>query len=280
VARLTIWKSMMTMRILPVFVVVAGLVPVAASGQQRQASGQPAPSPDALAITSDAVKTMSGPWDIAVPKNNLKCRIQLNVSGRPQNANVGMPAPCRRSFGTMGTVQFWELTAKGEIRLLGQRGEKLAEFSRADAGLLKTTVGTNEFTMEPVSGRYPSPERIAGVDAAVSRLTQPQAETPETPATVSGRYSLLRTNNADTGCVLLLDRTLPGNVPKSGKASVERGCQDKGLEIFDPAGWLVERDRLFLYARKGHRMGFNIERNGQLVKDPPQGSPLSARKLP
>jgi hypothetical protein len=247
---------------------------------QRQQAVAPASSQDALPIGSDAMRILAGPWDIAVPKNNLKCRVQLNVSGRPQTANVGMPAPCRKSFGTMGTMQFWELTGKGEIRLLGPKGEKLAEFSRADAGVLKTTVGSNEFTMEPVSGRYPSPERLAGVEAAVTRLNQPQAETPETPAAVAGRYTLARANNADTGCVLFLDRTLPGNVAKSGKASIERGCQDKGLEIFDPAGWLVERDRLFLYARKGHRMGFNIERSGQLVKDPPQGSPLSARKLP
>jgi hypothetical protein len=268
------------MRILPLTVAVMCLAPFAAQGQQRQPPGPPALSADALAITSDAVKTVSGPWDIAVPQNNLKCRVQLNVSGRPANANVGMPAPCRKSFGTMGTVQYWELTGKGEVRFLGPRGEKLAEFSRADAGLLKATVGANAFTMEPVSGRYPSPERIAGVDAAVNRLNQPQADMPETPATAAGRYSLVRASNADTGCVLMLDRTLPGNVPKSGKASLERGCQDKGLEIFDPAGWLVERDRLFLYARKGHRMGFNIERNGQLVKDPPQGSPLSGRKLP
>jgi Protease inhibitor Inh len=251
-----------------------------ASAQRQQQPAAPAPSADALPVSSDAMRILAGPWDIAVPKNNLKCRVQLNVSGRPQNANVGMPAPCRRSFGTMGTMQFWELTAKGEIRLLGPKGEKLAEFSRADAGVLKSTVGANEFTMEPVTGRYPSPERLAGVDAAVTRLTQPQAETPETPTAVAGRYALARANDADTGCVLFLDRTLPGNVPKSGKASIEKGCADKGLEIFDPAGWLVERDRLFLYARKGHRMGFNIERNGQLVKDPPQGSPLSARKMP
>jgi hypothetical protein len=273
-------KGKMAMRFLPLAAMVVCLTPVAAGAQQRQQPVPPTLSADALPVASDGVRTVSGPWDIAVPNNNLKCRIQLNVSGRPPNANVGMPAPCRKSFGSMGTMQYWELTGKGEIRFLGPKGEKLAEFSRADTGLLKTRVGSNDFTMEPVSGRYPSPERLAGIDAAVTRLTQPSAETPETPTAVSGRYSLLRANNADTGCVLLLDRTLPGNVPKSGKASIERGCQDKGLETFDPAGWLVERDRLFLYARKGHRMGFNIERNGQLVKDPPQGSPLSGRKLP
>jgi hypothetical protein len=271
--------SMPSIRLLLATTAAVAALSSAVPAQPRQPQ-TPAMSPDALPIGSDAVRTVSGPWDIAVPKNNLKCRVQLSAVGRPPVATVGMPVPCRRSFGTMGTMQFWELTAKGEVRLLGPKGENLAEFSRADAGLLKATVGGNEFTMEPVSGRYPSPERLAGIDAAVNRLTQPQAETPETPSAVAGRYALARANNAPTGCVLLLDRTLPGNVPKSGRASLDRGCEDKGLQVFDPAGWFVERDRLFLYARKGHRMGFNIERNGALTKDPPLGSPLSASKLP
>jgi Protease inhibitor Inh len=265
-------------RALPLAIGLA-LLAGAASAQSGR-SGPPLPSEDALPVASDATQTLAGQWDLAVPRNNLKCRIQLNVAGRPPAASVGMPAPCRKSFGAMGAVQFWELTGKGVLRLLGPKGERLAEFSRADAGLLKATVGANEFTMEPISGRYPSPERIAGIDAAVNRLTQPQAESPETPSAVAGRYALLRANNANTGCVLLLDRSLPGNVPKSGRASLERGCQDQGLVTFDPAGWIVERDRMFLYARKGHRTGFNIERNGQLVKDPPAGSPLSASRLP
>jgi Protease inhibitor Inh len=234
---------------------------------------------DLLAITSDASKTVAGQWDLAVPKNNLKCRIQLNITGKVPKALVGMPAPCRKSMGAMGNVQSWGLTAKGGLRLLGGKGEVIGEFARADAGVLKATVGANEFTMEAVSGRYPSLERIASVDAAVSRLTTPQADNASTPIAVAGRYQLLRAGNADTGCVLLLDRTLPGPVSQSGKASLEKGCNDKGLQVFDPSGWIVERDRMFLFARKGHRSGFNIERNGQLVKDPPAGSPLSARKL-
>jgi hypothetical protein len=266
-------------RALPFAIALAALAASPAQAQRSRLAPPPL-SEDALPIGSDATKTMSGQWDLAVPKNNLKCRIQLNVGGRPESATVGMPAPCRKSFAAMGAAQYWELTSRGAIRLMGAKGEKLGEFARAGAGVLTSTVGTNEFTMEPMSGRYPSPERIAGIEAAVSRLTQPQAENPETPSAVAGRYLLLRANDAETGCVLVLERTLPGNVPKSGKASLEKGCQDKGLQTFDPAGWLVERDRMFLFARKGHRTGFNIERGGQLVKDPPAGSPLVARKAP
>ncbi len=180
-----------------------------------------------------------------------------------------MPTPCRRSMGAMGRAEFWGLTTKGTLRIVGAKNEMLAEFSRADAGVLRATVGANEFTMEPMSGRYPSPDRISSVDAAVQRLTAPQAENPATPTAIAGRYQLFRAAGANTGCVLLLDRSQPGPVANSGRASLEKGCEDKGPQTFDPAGWLVERDRMFLYARKGHRFGFNIERDGSLTKDPP-----------
>ena len=240
---------------------------------------QPVASDDLLPLTSDATKTVAGQWDIAVPKNNLKCRIQLNITGKVPKASVGMPAPCRKSLAAVGSVQGWGLSVKGSLRFIGAKGETLAEFSRADAGVLKSTVGANDFTLEPMSGRYPSPERIASVDAAVTRLTLPSADNASTPAVVAGRYQLMRANNADTGCVLVLDRSQPGPVSQSGKASLDKNCIDKGLLVFSPSGWIVERDRMFLYAKKGHRSGFNIEKDGRLVKDPPAGSPLYGRKL-
>jgi hypothetical protein len=261
-------------------VLLAAAPPGAALAQStgRTPPAPPAPT-DQLLPTSDAVRTVAGQWDLAVPMNNLKCRIQLNVAGNPVQATVGMPTACRRSMGAIGRSEFWALSTGGAVRMLGPRNELLAEFSRADAGVLKAQVGANEFTMEPMGGRYPSPERLAGVDAAMQRLNAPQAENPSTPSAIAGRYKLLRAGGAETGCVVLLDRGQPGPVPQSGRAALERGCEDKGLTTFDPAGWIVERDRMFLYARKGHRFGFNIERDGQLTKDPPQGSPLIARKL-
>jgi Protease inhibitor Inh len=239
----------------------------------------PAPANDLQPVTSDVTNTIAGPWDLQVPKNKLKCRIQLSVSGKTPKAVVGMPAACRQTFGAMANAETWAVTDKGAIRMFDRRGGAIGDFTRVDAGVMKVTISSNEFTLEPVTGRYPSPERIASVDTAIGRLNAPAAETPTTPVARAGRYQLIRANNADTGCVLLLDRTRPGPIALSGQASLEKGCPDKGLQTFDPAGWIVERDRLFLYARKGHRFGFNIERTGQLVKDPPAGSPLLARKL-
>ncbi|MFM9974366.1 MAG: AprI/Inh family metalloprotease inhibitor [Beijerinckiaceae bacterium] len=263
----------------PAVLSIIGLVMMADTAFAQAARPAANLAEDLLPVTSDAMKTVSGQWDIAVPKNNLKCRIQLNIFGKSPKPIVGIPTACRKSLASLGNVQTWGMTSTGVLVLLGAKSEKIAEFTRADAGVLKATVGANDFTMEPVSGRYASPERIASVDSAVSRLNLPAADNPATPVAVAGRYQLMRGSNADTGCVLLLDRTQPGPIAQSGKASLEKGCADKGLGVFDPAGWIVERDRLFLYARKGHRNGFNIQRDGTLVKDPPAGFPLSGRKL-
>jgi hypothetical protein len=242
---------------------------------------QAAPAPDLFPANADPVQTISGQWDIAVPKNNLKCRIQLNVQTKAQKLPVGIPAACRKSFGSTGAaVQAWGLSKTGTILLFDGKGKALGEFSRnGDTGAMKALISNNEFTLEPASGRYPSPERLAGINAAVTRLTMPAEDNPTTPIASAGRYQLARAQGADTGCVLVLDRTQPGLIAKSGQARLEKECADKGLLTFDPASWIVERDRLFIYARKGHRFGFNIERDGRLVKDPPAGSPLSARKL-
>jgi Protease inhibitor Inh len=250
-------------------------------GLTLSAGAQQAPAtPELFPANAEAVQTISGQWDIAVPRNNLKCRIQLNVQTRAQKLPVGIPAACRKSFGSTGAaIQAWGLSKTGTILLFDGKGKSLVEFTRADTGVMKASISNIDFTLEPASGRYPSAERLAGINAAVTRLTMPAEDNPTTPIATAGRYQLLRGQAADTGCVLVLDRTQPGLISKSGQARLEKDCADKGLLTFDPASWIVERDRFFLYARKGHRFGFNIERDGRLVKDPPAGSPLSARKL-
>ena len=173
---------------------------------------------DLQPITSDVTKTIAGPWDLQVPKNKLKCRIQQTVTGKVPKAVFGMPAACKQTFGAMANAETWAVTDKGAIRMFDKRGGSIGEFSRADAGVMKVMIGVNEFTLEPVTGRYPSAERIASVDSAIGRLNAPAAETPTTPTARAGRYQLMRANGADTNCVLLLDRTRPGPIALTSPA--------------------------------------------------------------
>ncbi len=86
----------------------------------------------------------------------------------------------------------------------------------------------------------------------------------------SGRYAVLRAGDKDTGCMLTLR--------PAGKAQLAPACRDNGIVIFDPVGWAVERGRLVLTARKGHKTVFDREQ-GMWRRDAKDGKPLALRPL-
>jgi hypothetical protein len=51
----------------------------------------------------------------------------------------------------------------------------------------------------------------------------------------SGRYSILREGDKDTGCMLTLDARTRGRAGL--KAQLAPACRDNGVVIFDPVGW-------------------------------------------
>ncbi len=129
-------------------------------------------------------------------------------------------------------------------------------------------------------------------------LTQAQAQTPRIPAArqpaaapapaaaggavrtneLAGRYAILRENNKDTGCMLTLDDKSRG--PGGFRAILAPACRDQGIVIFDPLGWSVDRNRLALTARKGHKAHFERQPDGTWQKDPKEGGKaLGFRKL-
>jgi hypothetical protein len=92
----------------------------------------------------------------------------------------------------------------------------------------------------------------------------------------AGRYSVLRAEDKDTGCMLTLEQR-----PASGgfKAQLAPACRDNGLVIFDPVAWNLDHGRLSLTARKGHKIHFDRQPNGVWVRDPKEGKALSLRPL-
>jgi transcription termination factor NusB len=258
----------------------ATLLAAACAGVLALAS--PGRASDAVSLVpsdSPAIQILSGQWDMTVPRAKVICRIQLNLQKRQPELFVGIPAPCKTAIRALVPVQTWAITTRGELRLQDQRGATVLAFARSGQGVLKAQQGADEITLQPVSGRYLSQERLDAVDQALLRLSTPDVEDQRTPTRIAGTYALARGPGQPELCTITFDRTLPGPTAGSGKASLDARCDDRGLRTFDPAGWIVERDRFFLIARRGHRTGFNIERDGSLVKDPPQGSPLIARRV-
>lgn len=86
-----------------------------------------------------------------------------------------------------------------------------------------------------------------------------------------GRYAPLREGNKDTGCMITLEA--------SRKAQLAPACRDQGLVVFDPINWQMERGRLGLTARKGHKAWFDRQSDGTWLRDPKEGKTLILRVI-
>ncbi|MBI1868231.1 MAG: AprI/Inh family metalloprotease inhibitor [Methylocystis sp.] len=103
------------------------------------------------------------------------------------------------------------------------------------------------------------------------------AGTAANPAAAAGRYAMLRAGDKDTGCMLTLDDKKHG--PGGFKALLAPACRDQGLVIFDPVGWSIERGRLALTARKGHKAHFDLQADGVWRRDAKEGKALALKRL-
>ncbi len=93
----------------------------------------------------------------------------------------------------------------------------------------------------------------------------------------AGRYSILREGDKDTGCMLTLDARTRGRAGL--KAQLAPACRDNGVVIFDPVGWGLDRGRLVLTARKGHKAHFDKGADGVWRRDANEGKALGLRPL-
>jgi hypothetical protein len=92
----------------------------------------------------------------------------------------------------------------------------------------------------------------------------------------AGRYAILRADDKDTGCMLTLENR---SVSGGSKAQLSPACRDNGVVIFDPVAWRLERGRLTLLARKGHKTHFDRDASGVWRRDSKEGKALSLRPL-
>jgi len=113
---------------------------------------------------------------------------------------------------------------------------------------------------------------LAGLTLAATEAAPAIAAPP-----VAGRYAILRAGDKDTGCMLTLDDRNRG--PGGFRAQLAPACRDQGVVIFDPVGWSLERGRLSLTARKGHKAHFDQEPDGLWRRDAKEGKALSLRRL-
>lgn len=135
--------------------------------------------------------------------------------------------------------------------------------------LCMSTSSLAQNLLDPAPLGAPNDARLRTTTPAPAPAPAPAAARPgnEPP----GRYAPLREGNKDTGCMITLEA--------SRKAQLAPACRDQGLVVFDPINWQMERGRLGLTARKGHKAWFDRQTDGTWLRDPKEGKTLILRPI-
>lgn len=272
-------------------------------------------APSAMALEPSRV---AGGWDMSLDDTNRRCSLVLRNEPADQGLAIGMPAGCRRALPILTNVDVWKVEGE-QVGFADREGETVLTFaaSRTDLYVARGPEGeTYQLAQAQTEGGFrqnapanrpvnaapkpqPLPTTTAQAPAAPgSSLTRgqapaaaPAASTPNAPviapavntpvkqADLVGRYAILRDGNKDTLCMLTLESSARG--PRGTlKAQLAPACRDQGVVVFEPMGWQLERNKLVLTARKGHKATFELTADGSWQKDPKEGGrPLGFRKM-
>jgi hypothetical protein len=258
------------------------------AGASALAQTRPVTSPQTTLLPPDhpAIRASAGGWEIENDKGR-KCRVQLNPKEKRPDLVAGVPAPCRRSIPALAGVQGWGLGEDGRVVLRDARGQALGEFTLTGEGPMTGSIGATMLTLRPSSGRYPDPARMAAL-AAAAAAPQPRDDftlaPPPPPEQTPGVYAMLRAQKKEACRVELRAEPMQaarGAAPPRPDAKAARfvgNCPDVGISIFDPVGWRMSDQRIFLIARKGHEAGFSHGTDRLWRRDPAVGQVLMMRK--
>lgn len=245
------------------------------------ASAQTAPIPRGADKAPPAIAPLLGAWDLEQIGASRKCTITLGAEDAAHGRQLRFPATCRRALPVLDGIASWNVGPDGAPRLNDALGKAVIAFrENGDAGLQGKGPDGKDYGLDPKAhpraARRPAVSRAEAAATAAQRPTVVDQASAPSPASLPGRYAVMRQPNRETCRVVL--GPAPAGVQARAPAAFEGHCQDTGLTIFDPVGWRYEAGRLALLARKGHSVELVFE-SGQWRKDPAVGAPLLLRKL-
>lgn len=249
-------------------------------GGHAMAAVEASPPPEQTAV---------GHWTLMLDDTNRRCRLMLRSDPIDKMHAMGLPAGCRRAMPILSSVSRWTASSDG-LRFDDDAGKPVLAFTtEKDASTLMAKGPEGEsYYLTAVDGAHvdglPKAEVAAQVTPVAAKGSAKDAApgganatSGPDPATLPGRYSILRRGGKDTGCELTLEAKAKG--PKgSKKAILAPSCKDQGVVIFNPAGWRLDDGRLVLIAKKGHSTHLDLQGDGTWLKDPGEGAPLSLKK--
>lgn len=254
-------------RLLIILILGAGSLPVAA---------QPASPARGADKASEALRPWLGAWDLEMADGPRGCTVTLGAEPAGEARQLRFPATCRRALPILDKATAWAPAAGGRPRLLDAGGKEVVTFRSGSRETGLEGSGADGKAYRLVSKAHPRVPSSSQAAVAAQRRTVVDPATAPPPATLPGRYMLMRQENREA-CRLILSST-PAASNGAAPAGFEGACDDTGLTIFDPAGWRYDGGRLTLIARRGHTVDLVFEK-GQWRKDPTAGAPLLMRKL-
>jgi hypothetical protein len=243
------------------------------AGQALAQATQPAPT--AVTTGPPPVEKLIGVWELS-SANGMTCRMQLRPDRLGDGYVVGTPPACKRAIPLLTALSRWS-AGQDELILSATDGRDILRFGRPDRdGVRKAGVGGQDYALKPVNLRSAqtenggSPAVRPAVIAVVRAPTEPAAGAPK-GETVPGIYGAVR-SSGPSGCRIRLLAAGPDALRRP--ASLEPGCADAGLIVFNPVAWRYEEGRLTLFAAKGHDVSLVFSADGSFRKDPPSGAEL------
>jgi len=255
-------------RLLPLILVAAGALPAAA---------QTAPLPRDADKAPDAIRRWLGAWELELAGASRSCTVTLGTEAAGNRRQLRFPATCRRALPILDAAASWTLAASGQPQFMDAAGKEVIGFQSGTPETGLDGKGSDGKGYRLTSKDHPrlaprTPQTTAATTA--QRITAVDPATAPAPASLPGRYVLMRQQNREACRLVLSAAAADGRQP----ASFEGLCPDTGLTIFDPVGWRYAGGRLTLVARRGHGTDLVFE-GGQWRKDPAVGAPLLMRKL-
>ncbi|WP_313901575.1 AprI/Inh family metalloprotease inhibitor [Methylobacterium sp. J-076] len=266
-----------------------GFAPTTPSPPPPAAAPQSPDQPEETLPTK--VADVPGTWDLSRDGTNRRCVMTLLRDRGPAGQKVNFPPGCRRALPFMGNVAGW-LYAEETVRLVDANVRPLLLFKRrpdrrsyaaTENGETYSLVPLDIVGMRPPGAEPPPPEAAPAPAPAPVPVPEPLRQ----PAGAAPRAQTAA-GTPDDGAAprpgtYLLDRfrqqgTCRLDLGAGGAVKLLPGCQDEGMEVFNPVRWHYAGGRLTLTAKRGHTIGLVPNGDGGWRRDPEVGTTLVLRR--
>ena len=190
----------------------------------------PQAAPQAVFAQSDAVKALTGDWEISNADREKACNLTFKTDTVKGGFKVEFDKACAGVFPVTKDVEAWAIV-KDDLRLLDARGRTLFEFTEVETGMYEAERNEGLYFLQSLASATPA------------------ARTAED---MFGDWNVAREGKPVCG----LSLTKNGAGGEMGYAlRVQPGC-DAAIARLNPVTWRMDRGELVLSSANGQSLRF------------------------